>query len=155
MTPEENFFKFALTHPHLSGFRFSESKIENQEIVGVVISENSASSEILESTLAEVINNDRNGKTMALLSTYLDLESYFGDIVLDYSKQQNPDYPTQCISDFLENLMDMSDINKLKYMEKILLVPLLDKNIDAQNIYIYIKTLANYKFSFLTREIII
>ena len=36
MTPEENFFRFALSHPYLCGLRFSETKIENQEIKVII-----------------------------------------------------------------------------------------------------------------------
>jgi hypothetical protein len=146
MTPEENFFKFALTHPDCSRLSFAESKIEDQEIVGLILSENSNINNI-ETMFTEAMNNDRGGKTSILLPTYVE------NIVIDYSKQLNPDYPKEYISGFLENLKDMSNINKLKYVEKILFEPLLNKNINAQ--IIYIKTLAEYKYPFLTREITI
>jgi hypothetical protein len=147
MTPEENFFKFALTHPYCSRLSFAESKIEDQEIVGLILSENLILVDNIETMFTEAIDNDCDGKTSILLPIYVE------NIIIDYSKQLNPDYPKEYISGFLENLKDMSNINKLKYLEKILFEPLLSRNIDAQ--IIYIKTLAEYKYPFLTREITI
>ena len=77
--------------------RFSETKIENQEIVSLIVSEQTTFSDSSENTFQRIIEQDCAGKSWVSIPCTADIGRDYTDIVEDYYKQKNPEYPQEYI----------------------------------------------------------